>query len=147
MGLWDIVRKGIGAGVKFVAPGLSPFVDKTNSFLDGLGLDEVEGTATRGLFGSLMPAGKTPFETPGPGQIPLQRSGDALGVKAYRPSGPFLPAYNTYARRQGNIAYLAIAQAANRSKGDVVATRTKGAVTPKRGGTAARPASSRTLKA
>ena len=135
MGLFDMAKKLIGT-----IPVIGPIIEKGSSFIDMLPKDDDKKT---GAFGGLYPQGYQAFEQPNAPRIPLGVGRSArLGV---RPPDRGINEWRRYMERfesAGRINSIVAGKV-----GNVVAGRVGSRVGSVRGGTPARPATSRTLKA
>jgi len=131
MGLFDIVTKFIKDVpiVGDVVKGVTSFIDLVDDDDDG-----------KGRFGSLFKAGYAPIKPPQPPSIREQGSKVTQRTASV---GPSLAAYRRYI--EATRGYKDLIRIAQAEAGESVATTSSGRVSPVRGGTPARVASSKTL--
>jgi len=131
MGLFDIVTNFIKDVpiVGDVVKGVTSFIDLVDDGDDG-----------KGRFGSLFKAGYAPIKPPQPPGIPEKGSPVTQRTASV---GPSLAAYRRYI--EATRGYKDLIRIAQAEAGESVATTSSGRVSPVRGGTPARVASSKTL--
>jgi|TARA_R110000744_G_scaffold308288_1_gene416326 hypothetical protein len=138
MGLFDMAKKLIGS-----IPVIGPIVEFGTSFIDMLPDNKGSKDGT-GKFGKTFAAGSAPFKPIQFGREP-EIGGSEIGSSRVQKFGPSLAQYRQYMGRFKSADD--IDRIARGKAGNVVAGRVGGRVGSVRGGTPARTASSRTLKA
>jgi len=136
MGLFDIVTNFIKD-----VPIVGDVVKGVTSFIDLVDNDDDDPRKKgKGRFGNLFPAGYTPIEPP---QAPSIREQGSKVTQRTASVGPSLAAYRRYI--EATRGYKDLIRIAQAEAGESVATTSSGRVSPVRGGTPARVASSKTL--
>ena len=138
MGLFDMAKKLIGS-----IPVIGPIVEFGTSFIDMLPDNKGSKDGT-GKFGKTFAAGSEPFK-PTERRYTGETGGDPIGRRGVSQFGPSLSEFRKYMGRFKSAEDLN--RIAAGKVGNVVAGRVGGRVGSVRGGTPARTASSRTLKA
>ncbi len=138
MGLFDMAKKLIGS-----IPVIGPIVEIGSSFIDMLPDNKGSKDGT-GKFGKTFAAGSEPFKPIQFGREP-EIGGPEIGSSRVQKFGPSLSEFRRYMGRFKSAEDLDRIVAGK--VGNVVAGRVGSRVGSVRGGTPARTASSRTLKA
>ena len=138
MGLFDMAKNLF----KAVVPGAGAIIDVGSSFINML--PKNEGKDGTGKFGKTFAAGSEPFK-PTERRYTGETGGDPIGRRGVSQFGPSLSEFRKYMGRFKSAEDLN--RIAAGKVGNVVAGRVGGRVGSVRGGTPARTASSRTLKA